>query len=352
MLTRLRAYWHLLRNVGSGARVMRHVSAVTRHEVLAELDRFGLLDFFRQPRTPQELFQTFNLRDLEFTTDVLFTLEEDNVLLAEGNKYRLHPDFRLQTWEELAATIPEILHSFRSVNSDLAAQIPLRMRGLPSEFAQRLAKERQGVFAFDETLTNKVYDTMRSTSFIWAGPYLDPIVARGGSLLDIGCGSGRETAHLWLLSEGKLRIMGIDPVDSFIELSAERFEDYIQMLSVGKPIPPVTDDNRPQYQVMSGHELDFPDASFDGVFHSGVLHWTPDPIQSLDEMYRVVKPGGVIFGTISSRPESSAYFDLGARVNSNVAGFPWKDDILKWHEAHQMPFEELTTGLYRTRKPA
>ena len=54
-------------------------------------------------------------------------------------------------------------------------------------------------------------------------------------ILDIGCGSGRETAELWMKFKGNSYIVGVDPIPSFIETARELFriilEETIQKIA-------------------------------------------------------------------------------------------------------------------------
>jgi SAM-dependent methyltransferase len=50
--------------------------------------------------------------------------------------------------------------------------------------------------------------------------------------------------------------------------------------------------------VADGHDLPFLDGSFDGVICQAVLEHVVDPQRCVDEIYRVLKPGGVVYAEI------------------------------------------------------
>lgn len=92
--------------------------------------------------------------------------------------------------------------------------------------------------------------------------------------LEIGCGSGND---LRTFARYGLRVTGLDysPENAYLSgmgLRACRFS--------GK--------------VVSGDAecLPFPDESFDLVYSWGVIHHTPDTQRCIDEVYRVLRPGG------------------------------------------------------------
>ena len=80
-------------------------------------------------------------------------------------------------------------------------------------------------------------------------------------------------------------------------------------------------------------ELDFPDESFDVIFHSLLLHWTPDPERAIQEMVRVLKPGGLVFGMQITKPLASSYVNLITQVYQNVYGYFWEEDLRRWYQA-------------------
>src|SRR5205085_12269324 len=52
----------------------------------------------------------------------------------------------------------------------------------------------------------------------------------------------------------------------------------------------------------------FPDATFDVVYSNGVLHHTPDTQRAIDEVHRVLRPGGV--AKVMLYNKSSIYYWL------------------------------------------
>ena len=94
--------------------------------------------------------------------------------------------------------------------------------------------------------------------------------APGGRVLDVGCGAGWSTAQF---ADKRFDATGLD-------LNPAAFE------------PPPHD--RLRFRVGSGTAIPFPDHTFDVAAANQVIEHVPDPAKMLDEMVRVVRPGGVV----------------------------------------------------------
>lgn len=114
----------------------------------------------------------------------------------------------------------------------------------------------------------------------------------GKRLLEIGCGLG--TDLLQFARSGAITT-GVDLTPASIELVRKRFA------LEGIPV---------DARVADAEHLPFADASFDVVYSFGVLHHTPDTQKSIDEVYRVLKPGGRIIIMLYHR--DSIHVFLGA----------------------------------------
>ena len=104
----------------------------------------------------------------------------------------------------------------------------------------------------------------------------------GDRLLDLGCGEGRHSISAYLLADAE--IVGLDLGLKDLKTAKERLMDF--------PTPP----SKGGYCAFiqgSGHELPFPDNTFDHVICSEVLEHIPDYPSFLREINRVLKPGGL-----------------------------------------------------------
>ncbi len=99
---------------------------------------------------------------------------------------------------------------------------------------------------------------------------------KGKRLLEIGCGLGTD---LLQFARGGAKVTGVDLTPASIDLVKKRFALY--------RIPV-------RAQVADAEKLPFSDHSFDVVYSFGVLHHTPNTLKAIEEVHRVLKPGGRI----------------------------------------------------------
>jgi ubiquinone/menaquinone biosynthesis C-methylase UbiE len=119
----------------------------------------------------------------------------------------------------------------------------------------------------------------------WMNPYKFPWIMeridreskllQGKHLLEIGCGMGYDS--LEFLKRG-VRVTAIDLTENAVTIAAQHF---------------AVEGVKPEaVQVGNALDLPFPDATFDAVWSNGVLHATGDTQRAINEVWRVLKPGG------------------------------------------------------------
>lgn len=101
-------------------------------------------------------------------------------------------------------------------------------------------------------------------------------ISDGGSILDVGCGTGSLAATLAAMGS-RSRIVGIDPVEPFVEYARTRCADP-----------------RIRFERGNALELPYPAASFDHALSLLVLMFVPAPERAAEEMRRVTRAGGTV----------------------------------------------------------
>lgn len=97
---------------------------------------------------------------------------------------------------------------------------------------------------------------------------------KGKNILEIGCGLGID---LIKFAEKGGKVTGVDFAEKSIELARKNFAFH---------------GVEGNLLLMNGEKLEFDDNSFDVVYAHGVLQYTANDEKMIDEMFRVLKPGG------------------------------------------------------------
>jgi SAM-dependent methyltransferase len=115
------------------------------------------------------------------------------------------------------------------------------------------------------------------------GRWLKPSIAANKAVLEVGCGMG---THAALLAQAGANLTAIDITESAVEMTRRRFDLF---------------GLRARIEQADAEELPYPDASFDTIWSWGVIHHSRSTERCLDEMTRVLKPGGTLFFMVYNR---------------------------------------------------
>lgn len=135
--------------------------------------------------------------------------------------------------------------------------------------------------------------------FDWVGAQLELTPDR--DVLDIGCGAG----WFWL-SAGNSCPSGLRL--TLTDNSAGMVSEAIANLERDGRIPSLTG------KTCDAADLPFADASFDAAIAMHMLYHVEDAGRALDEMARVLRPGGLAAVTTNGEDNLGALFDLGSRA--------------------------------------
>ncbi|MHA2330702.1 MAG: methyltransferase domain-containing protein [Candidatus Hodarchaeales archaeon] len=354
---KIKAWYMLITKLGTVGNVANRFERVNRFLILHSLETNGFIEFMSEPRTIQEIIDGMGYKETNYLKEVLNTLVNDKEVVITYDettgKYSKHPKFKMPRLKDLLSVSDfEKIYNAARVPKDFSKQLPKRLKGEKVTFAERLDEVGPQLFDYDEALTNRLYTALRNVTFA----FTPPKKVLGSEVLDIGCGAGRETAELWLKFQGKKRITAVDPVASFIETASNDFAEILievaRTTMKGKAIPELTKDNYPDFKAMRAEQLEFDDNSFDAIYFQQILHWTSDPRKAIQEMGRVLRPGGMIMGNQGTLPIDTPYMQLNMRVHEEVTGFFPRESYLKWlEEAGIVDFQEATlAGVFRGRK--
>ena len=121
------------------------------------------------------------------------------------------------------------------------------------------------------------------------------------NVLDIGCGAGGKS--LYYLSRGAESVTGVDVVEKY-KTESEQLRDKLGLVGFN-------------FIYTDAAAMPFEDNSFDTVIMNDAMEHVAKPLEVLNEVYRVLKPGGKLY--VNFPPYNHPF---GAHL-SDAIGIPW-----------------------------
>jgi 2-polyprenyl-3-methyl-5-hydroxy-6-metoxy-1,4-benzoquinol methylase len=119
-------------------------------------------------------------------------------------------------------------------------------------------------------------------------------IRHGKWLLDIGCANGRSA---FPMAESGVTVVGCDISKKMIRQAIEQAKRRGLTASTS-------------FFVADGNALPLAECSFDYAMTYGVLHHLPDPGSTCQRIQRILKPGGIFFGSENNQTIFRRVFDL------------------------------------------
>ena len=132
-----------------------------------------------------------------------------------------------------------------------------------------IATQPVGTLGFFQELEAYRFDKLR-----YLPQLVDFSAYQGKKLLEVGCGVGIDLIRF---AQAGANVSGIDLAPVAIDLARQNFAHHGLTANL---------------QTMNGEALQFEDNSFDVIYAHGVVQYTADAQKMVNELYRVLRPGG------------------------------------------------------------
>ena len=171
-------------------------------------------------------------------------------------------------------------------------------------------------------------DLLGSFAQLVAGLRLAP----GLRVLDFGAGACWTTR---CLTQFGCSAIALDVSASALELGRQLYAR----------LPPIGDQPAPQFLLFDGRRIDLPDASVDRVLCFDAFHHVPNPAQTMLELGRVLRPGGV-----AGFSEPGPHHSKGSRSQYEMKNYTAleRDVVMKdvWTWARPAGFQHLELAIF------
>ena len=209
-------------------------------------------------------------------------------LLAGGLAYR---DDRRRFWEANAPFLKRLDLRPDKDQPQPAAADPRATQ--QTHFDWYAANESQSYCEYEQTPFWTAVDRLTYA------PWRREIRRRGGLLLDIGCAQGRSSFKFMDLD---VNIVGIDISKCLVRQAIERYRNSPHRATA-------------TFLAADASLLPLSSGCFDYVLVYGVLHHLPNPAKTCVEVARVLRAGGVYFGSENNQTVFRVIFEILQRIS-------------------------------------
>jgi len=137
----------------------------------------------------------------------------------------------------------------------------------------------------------------------------------GEIVLDVACGTGLVSRDALARVGSEGRVLGTDISEKMVEVAAASAAD----LGVGSGAGAGLGAGCAQFMRMDAEELSLENESFDVALCALGLMYMPDPRKALEEMHRVLKPGGRVVAAVWGQRDRCGWADIFEIVDRHVA---------------------------------
>ncbi|MCB1616355.1 MAG: methyltransferase domain-containing protein [Pseudomonadales bacterium] len=155
----------------------------------------------------------------------------------------------------------------------------------------------------------------------------------GDVVLDLGCGEGRHVISNYV--RGDVQAIGVDLALHDLQTTRDKFEPFREPGNQNKSF---------HLSVANALQLPFPDSSFDKVICSEVLEHIPDYQGALNEIQRVLKPGGMFAASVPRYGPERLCWALSDEYHANEGGH------LRIFKANQLRHDIELLGMHYIRR--
>jgi SAM-dependent methyltransferase len=242
--------------------------------------------------------------------------------------------------------------TLREVAAEIAASDEFQGRlhaALPPDDTFIDARELNTTFTVEElagTAEDYYRTTLEFSDRYLAKPFADPQdapdllgsfaqlvaglrLAPGLDVLDFGAGACWTTR---CLTQFGCAAIALDVSASALDLGQQLYAR----------LPPIGDQPAPKFLVFDGRRIDLPDASVDRILCFDAFHHVPNPAHVMQELGRVLRPGGV-----AGFSEPGPHHSKGSRSQYEMKNYiALERDVWKW--ARAAGFQHLELALFNT----
>ncbi len=146
------------------------------------------------------------------------------------------------------------------------------------------------------------------------------------TVLDVGCGTGLTTFAVVKKCGGRGTFCGID--------ISPRMVEQAQVSAKAQGL------SNCEFVAGDAETLDYPDNYFDVVFSNAVFHWFLNKLSALNEMYRVLKPGGHVALRFNGGDFLKEGFEIFIRLEEQYPEFLMSPSWKEIRKHHSMSLED------------
>ena len=181
-------------------------------------------------------------------------------------------------------------------------------------------------FAEAEPGTRRFYELVEAHRYTteWHIPLAAGFAGtRGLKVLEIGCGLGTDGAQF---AAAGADYTGVDLTNAAVELARQRFALF---------------NLAGTFATADAENLDFKDESFDLVYSHGVLHHTPDTQAAINEVHRVLRPGGRAIVMLYHRDSYNYRVNISILRKAGARLLNWESGVRLVHRVTGESLESL-----------